>query len=97
MVKIMSFLFLLSPPFSTNLCDFSRSHDIDGVDIYSDFAMSLAITTDIGGLEGFVGIDVIVGAVDVVRTVDVVGVPILGNAIVDVAIPYVRIGDVTVC
>ena len=86
----------MSLPFSTSLCDFRRSHDIDGVDRYSNLAMSLAITTDVGGLEGFVGIDVIVSAVDVVGTIDVVGVPILGNAIVDVAIFIVGIGDVTV-
>ena len=58
--------------------------------------MSFAITTDVGGLEGVVGIDIIVSAVDVFGTFDVVEVPILGNAIGDVAIPDVGIGNVTV-
>ena len=58
--------------------------------------MSFAITTDVGGLEGVVGIDIIVSAVDVFGTFDVVEVPILGNAIGDVAIPDVGIGNVLV-
>ena len=67
--------------------NYRRSHDIDVVDRYSDFAISLAITTDVGGLEGFIGLDDIFGDV---------GIPILGNAIGDVAIPNVRVGYVTV-
>ena len=82
MVKIISFLFLLSLPFSTNVCNFRRSHDIDVVDRYSDFAISLAITTDVGGLEG-------VGNVN--GTEDDVGDPMLNNAI-----PSVEIGDVAI-
>ena len=93
MLNIISFLFLLSPPLSTNLCNFRRSHDIDVVDRYCDFAISLTITTDVGGLEGFIGIDDIIGDVGVLGTVG--GVPILGNAIGDVAIPNVGVGDVT--
>ena len=93
MVNIISFLFLLSPPLSTNLCNFRRSHDIDVVDGYYDFAISLTITTDVGGLEVFIGIDDIIGDVGVLGTVS--GVPILGNAIGDVAIPNVGAGDVT--
>ena len=92
--RIISFLLLLSPPFSTNLCNFRRSHDNDVVDRYSDFAISLTITTDVGGLERFFGIDDIIGDVGVLGTVG--GVPILGNAIGDVAIPNVGVGDVTV-
>ena len=69
-------------------------HDIDVVDRYSDFAISLTITTDVGGLEGFIGIDDIIGDVGVLGTVG--GVPILGNAIGDVAIPNVGVGEVTV-
>ena len=67
--------------------DFRRSHDIDVVDRYSDFAIFLTITTDVGGLEG-------VG--NVIGTVDNVGDPMLGNAIGDIAIPSVGIGDVTI-
>ena len=85
---------LISPPFSTNLCNFRRSHDIDVVDRYSDFAISLSITTDVGGLEGFIELDDIFGDVGVLGTVG--GIPILGNAIGDVAIPNVRVSDVTV-
>ena len=95
MVNIISFLFLLSPPFFTNLYDFRRSHDNDVVDRYSDFATSLTISTDVGGLEG-VGIVDIDGVVNVVGKVDDVGAPILENAIGDVAVPNVGIGDVTV-
>ena len=86
-VKIISFRFLLSPPFSINLCDFRRSHDIDVVDRYSDFAISLTITTDVGEFED-------VGNVN--RTEDNVGDPMLENAIRDDAIPSVGIGDVTI-
>ena len=93
-VNITSFRFLLSPPFLTNLCNFRRSHDIDVVDRYSDFAISLTITTDVGGLEGFIGIDDIIGDVGVLGTAG--GVPILGNAIGDVAIPNVGVGEVIV-
>ena len=50
MVNIIYFLFLLSPPFSTSLCNLRRSHDIDVVDRYSDFAI-LAVTGNVGGLE----------------------------------------------
>ena len=63
-----SFLFLLSPPFSTNLCDVKRSHDIVVVDRYSDFAMSLTIITDVGGFGGFVEID----AIDIFGVVGIV-------------------------
>ena len=72
------------------MCNFRRSHDNDVVDRYSDFAISLTITTDVGGLERFFGID------DIIGDVGVLGVPILGNAIGDVAIPNVGVGDVTV-
>ena len=78
----------------TNLCNFRRSHDIDVVNRYSDFAISLTATTDVGGLEGLIGLDDIFGDVGVFGTVG--GVPILGNAIDDVAIPNVGVGDVTV-
>ena len=64
MVNIISFLFLLSPPFSTSLCSLRRSHDIDVVDRYSDFAIS-PTTTTVDGLERFIGIDDIVGDVGV--------------------------------
>ena len=50
-VNIISFLFLLSSPFSISLCSFRRSHDIDVVDRYSDLAISLTITGNVGGLE----------------------------------------------
>ena len=76
------------------MCNFRRSHDIDVVNRYSDFAISLTITTDVGGVEGFIGIDHIIGHVGVLRTVG--GVPILGNAIGDVAIPNVGVGGVIV-
>ena len=89
-VNIIYLRFFLSSPFSINLCNFRRSHDIDVVDRYSDFAISLTITTNVGGLEGFSGIDDIIGDVGVLGTVD--GVPILGN----VAIPNVGVGEVTV-
>ena len=49
-VNIISFLFLLSLPFSISLCSLRRSHDFDVVDRYSDFAISFATTT-VGGLE----------------------------------------------
>ena len=42
-VSIISLRFLLSPPFSINLCNLRRSHDIDVVDLYSDLAI-LAVT-----------------------------------------------------
>ena len=93
-VNIISLLFLLSPPFSINLCNFRRSHDIDVVDRYSDIVISLTITTDVGGLERFIGLDDIFGDVGVLGTVG--GVPILRNAIGDVAIPNVGVGEVTV-
>ena len=72
-VNIISLRFLLSPPFSINLCNFRRSHSIDEVDRYSDFAIPLTITTDVGGLEGFIGLDDMVGDVGVLGTVG--GVP----------------------
>ena len=93
-VNIISLRFLLSPPFSINLCNFRRSHDIDVVDRYTDFAISLTITGNVGGLEVFIGIDDIIGDVGVLGTVG--GVPILGNAIGDVEIPNVGVGEVTV-
>ena len=86
-VKIIPFLLLLSLPFSTNLCNFRRSHDIDVVNRYSDFAISLTMTTDFGRLEG-------VGYVN--GTVEDVGDPMLGNVIGDDSIPSVGIGDVTI-
>ena len=86
-VKIISFRFLLSPPFSIKLCDLRRSHNIDVVDRYSNFAISLTITADVGGLEG-------VGNVN--GTEDNVGDPMFGNAIGDDAIPSVGIVDVTI-
>ena len=52
------------------MCNFRRSHDIDVVDRYTDFAISLTITTDVGGLEG-------VGNVN--GTEDNVVDPMLGN------------------
>ena len=61
---------MLSPPSSTNLCNFRRSHDIDVVDRYSDFAISLTITTDVGGLEGVANVN---------GTEDNVVDPMLGN------------------
>ena len=84
--SIISFLFLLSPPFSTNLYDYRRSHDIDVVNRYSDFAIFLAIITDVVGLKG-------VGSA-IGKIVDA-GVPMPGNTIGDVAIPSIGIGDVT--
>ena len=85
---------MLSPPFSINLCNFRRSHNIDEVDRYSDFAIPLTITTDVGGLEGFIGLDDIIGGVGVLGTGS--GVPIFGNAIDEVAIPNAGVGEVTV-
>ena len=59
-------------------------HDIDVVDRYSDFPISLTATiTDVVGLEGVGG------------AVENDGDPMLGNAIDDDAIPSVGIGDVT--
>ena len=84
MVNIISFIFFMSPPFSTSLCNLRRSHDIDVVDRYSDFAISHT-TTAVGGLEWFIWIDDIVEDVGVHGTVR--GVPILGNAIGEVASP----------
>ena len=76
------------------MCNFRTSHDIDVVDRYSDFAISLTITGNVGGLKGFIGIDDIIGDAGVLGTIG--GVPILGNAIGDVAIPNVGVGEVTV-
>ena len=47
---------MLSPPFSINLSNLRRSHDIDVVDLYSDLAISLALTGNVGGLKGYIGI-----------------------------------------
>ena len=94
MVNIICLRFMLSPPFSIKLCNYRRSQDIDVVDRYSDFAISLTVTTNVGGLEGFIGIDDIIGDVGVIGTVG--GVPIFGNAIGEVASPNVGVGDVTV-
>ena len=59
-------------------------HDIDVIDRYSDFPISLTATiTDVVGLEG------------VGRAVENVGDPMLEYAIGDDAIPSVGIGDVT--
>ena len=93
-VNIISLRFLLSPLFSIKLCNFRRSHDIDLVDRYSDFAISLTITGNVGGLEGFIGIDHIIGNVGVLGTVG--GVPIFGNVIGEVESPNVGVGEVTV-
>ena len=90
-VSIISFLFLLSPPFSISLCSFRRSHDIDVVDLYSDLAISLAVTGNVGGLKGCNGIGDMIGEVGTVG-----GVPIFGNAIGEVASPNVGVGEVTV-
>ena len=76
------------------MCNFRRSHDIDVVDRYSDFAISLTTTGNVGGLEGFIGIDDIIGNVGVLGTVG--GVLIFGNAIGGVASPNVGVGEVTV-
>ena len=90
---------LESYPFSSYcLLHSLLTYDIFVVDRYSDFAISLTITNEVGELDGDVGIDAIniVGVDDIVGTVDIVGVPILKNAIGDVAIPHIGIGDVTV-
>ena len=55
-VSIISFLFLSSPPFSISLCSFRRSQDINVVDLYSDRAISLALTGNVGELQGYIGI-----------------------------------------
>ena len=90
-ISIISFLFLLSPPFSCNLCSLRRSHDIDVVDQYSDLAISLTIAGNVGRLKGYFGIDDIIGVLGTVG-----GVPILGNAIGKVGSPNVGVGEVTV-
>ena len=90
-VNIISLRFLLSPPFSINLCNFRRSHDIDVVDLYSDLAISLALTGNVGGLNGYIGIGDIIGALGTVG-----GVPIFGNAIGEVGSPNVGVGELTV-
>ena len=90
-VSIISFLLLLSPPFSTDLCSLRRSHDIDVVDRSSDLAISLTITGNVGRLKGYIGIG------DIIRVLGTVGgVPIFGNAIDEVGIPNVGVGEVTV-
>ena len=86
-----SFLFLLSPPFSISLCSFRRSHDIDVVDLYSDLAISLAGTGNVGGLKGYIGIGDMIGKLGTGG-----GVPIFGNAIGEVGSPNVGVGEVTV-
>ena len=73
------------------MCSFRRSHDIDVVDLYSDLAISLAVTGNVGGLKGCNGIGDMIGEVGTVG-----GVPIFGNAIGEVASPNVGVGEVTV-
>ena len=87
----MSFLFLLSPPFSISLCSFRRSHDIDVVDLYPDLAISLAVTGNVGGLIRYIRIGTTIGELGTGG-----GVPILGNAIGEVESPNVGVGEVTV-
>ena len=58
------------------MCSLRRSHDIDVVDRYSDLAISLTITGNVGGLKGYIGIGDIIGVLGTVG-----GVPIFGNAI----------------
>ena len=70
-VNIISLHFLLSPPFSISLCNLRRSHDIDVVDLYSDLAISLAVTGNVGGLKGYNGIGDMIGELGTVG-----GVPI---------------------
>ena len=82
--------FLLSPPFSINLCSLRRSHDIDVVDLYSDLAI-FVVTGNVGGLKGYSGIGDMIGELGTVG-----GVPIFGNAIGEVGSPNVGVGEVTV-
>ena len=89
-VSIISFLFLLSPPFSISLCSFRRSQDIDVVDLYSDLAI-LAVTGNVGGLKGYSGIGDMIGELGTLG-----GVPIFGNAIGEFEGPNVGVGEVTV-
>ena len=84
-VSIISLRFLLSPPFSTSLCVFKRSHDTVVVDLYSAFTISLTVTIEVGGIDGVGGIE----------GVDIVGVAILAIVVGKVAIPDIAIGDVT--
>ena len=81
----------MSPPFSINLCSFRRSQDIDVVDLYSDRVISLALTGNVGGLKGYIGIGTTIGELGTVG-----GVPIFGNAICEVESPNVGVGEVTV-
>ena len=81
----------MSPPFSINLCNLRRSHEIDVVDRYSDLAISLALTGNVGGLKGYIGIGDIIGELGTVG-----GVPIFGNAIGEVGSRNVGVGEVTV-
>ena len=89
-VSIISFLFLLSPPFSISLCSFRRSQDIVVVDLYSDLAI-LAVTDNVGGLKGYSGIGDMIGELGTVG-----GVPIFGNAIGEFEDPNVGVDEVTV-
>ena len=89
-VNIISLRFLLSPPFSINLCSLRRSHDIDVVDLYSDLAI-FVVTGNVGGLKGYIGIGTTIGEL---RTVG--GVPIFGNAIGEFEDPNVGVDEVTV-
>ena len=89
-VSIISFLFLLSPPFSISLCSFRRSQDIVVVDLYSDLAI-LAVTGNVGGLKGYSGIGDMIGELGTVG-----GVPIFGNAIGEFEDPNVGVDEVTV-
>ena len=73
-VSIISLRFLLSPPFSINLCSLRRSHDIDVVDLYSDRAI-FVVTGNVGGLKGYSGIGDMIGELGTVG-----GVPMLESA-----------------
>ena len=61
------------------------------MDRYSDLAISLAITGNVGGLKGYIGIGDIIGVLGTVG-----GIPIFGNAIGEVRSPNVGVGEVTV-
>ena len=67
-----------------------RSHDIDVVDLYSDLAI-LAVTGNVGGLKGYIGIGTTIG-----EPRPVGGVPMFGNAIGEFEGPNVGVGEVTV-
>ena len=84
---LLPILLVSSLFFSYCLLHFLSACPVSGdvVDLYSDRAISLALTGNVGGLKGYIGIGTTIGELGTVG-----GVPIFGNAIGEVESPNVE-------